>query len=149
MYIFYFLLAAFLILLDAVSKYFVLVYLKPVFSIKLPFLLNLTYVENRGAAFGVLQNQKLLFMLITILALAATLYYFFALLHNKISNVIRLCLVLIFSGTIGNFIDRIFRGYVVDFLEFSFVDFPVFNFADIYLCVGCILISFILLAQKN
>ena len=106
-----YILALALILIDIVSKYFVSMYLKPIFSVNLPLkIIKLTYVENRGAAFGILQNQKLFFFLITILAIGFTVYYFFTLPNNKVNNIIKLALVLIFSGTIGNFLDRIFRG---------------------------------------
>ncbi len=150
MHIFFLLMAFVLICADSLAKYFAYVYLKPVSSIQLPIrFLNLTYVENRGAAFGILQNQKFFFFLVTALALIVTLYYFFSLPYSKLNNIIKFCLVLIFSGTIGNFLDRIFRGYVVDFLEFTFIDFPVFNLADVYLTVGCVLISIILLKAKN
>lgn len=107
-------------------------------------LINLTYLENRGAAFGILQDKRILFVILTIAIVLYLLYYF---ITNLKSNppVLNIAFSLIISGALGNFYDRLFQGYVVDFLEFAFVDFPVFNIADILVTVGCgLLIIYIL-----
>ena len=107
-------------------------------------LINLTYLENRGAAFGILQDKRILFVILTIAIVLYLLYYF---ITNLKSNplVLNIAFSLIISGALGNFYDRLFQGYVVDFIEFSFVDFPVFNIADILVTVGCgLLIIYIL-----
>ena len=96
---------------------------------------ELTYVENRGAAFGMLQNQQWLFIIVTVLLLGAVGFLLFG------SRAYRHPLsvgagVLIIAGGIGNLIDRILSGFVVDFLNFCLIDFPVFNFADICVTVG-------------
>ncbi len=107
-------------------------------------LINLTYLENRGAAFGILQDKRILFVILTIAIVLYLLYYF---ITNLKSNplVLNIAFSLIISGALGNFYDRLFQGYVVDFLEFAFVDFPVFNIADIFVTVGCgLLIIYIL-----
>lgn len=107
-------------------------------------LINLTYLENRGAAFGILQDKRILFVILTIAIVLYLLYYF---ITNLKSNplVLNIAFSLIISGALGNFYDRLFQGYVVDFIEFAFVDFPVFNIADIFVTVGCgLLIIYIL-----
>ena len=107
-------------------------------------LINLTYLDNRGAAFGILQDKRILFVILTLAIVLYLLYYF---ITNLKSNplVLNIAFSLIISGALGNFYDRLFQGYVVDFIEFAFVDFPVFNIADIFVTVGCgLLIIYIL-----
>ena len=107
-------------------------------------LINLTYLENRGAAFGILQDKRILFVILTLAIVLYLLYYF---ITNLKSNplILNIAFSLIISGALGNFYDRLFQGYVVDFIEFAFVDFPVFNIADIFVTVGCgLLIIYIL-----
>ena len=107
-------------------------------------LINLTYLENRGAAFGILQDKRILFVILTLAIVLYLLYYF---ITNLKSNplILNIAFSLIISGALGNFYDRLFQGYVVDFIEFAFVDFPVFNIVDILVTVGCgLLIIYIL-----
>lgn len=96
---------------------------------------ELTYVENRGAAFGMLQNQQWLFVAVTLvmLALVGILLFGSKAYRHPLSVGAG---VLIIAGGIGNLIDRLVNGYVVDFLNFTLIDFPVFNFADICVTVG-------------
>lgn len=101
---------------------------------------HLTYLENRGAAFGVLQNYRWVFILLTIVAVGIMIWYF-----NKNKNtVLRISMVFLISGAIGNFIDRLLRGFVVDFLDFYpfGYDFPIFNFADICVNIGAFLLVY-------
>ena len=102
-------------------------------------LFNFTYLENRGAAFGILQNRRIFFIILTLAIVCALVYYF---LKNYKTNpkVLNIALAMIISGAIGNFYDRLFQGYVVDFIEFAFVNFPVFNIADIFVTIGSILL---------
>lgn len=102
-------------------------------------LFYLTYVENRGAAFGILQNLTGLLSLITAVVLMAALYY---LLSGKVKSKFMIwSLSLVIAGGVGNLIDRVYRGYVVDYLDFSALfGFPVFNFADCCVVVGTVLI---------
>ena len=103
----------------------------------------LTYLENRGAAFGILQNFRWLFIVLTIVAIAAIIWYF---MHNH-HGLLRTALCFLTAGAIGNFIDRLVRVFVVDFLHFYpfGYDFPIFNVADICVTVGCILLVIYLL----
>lgn len=105
---------------------------------------NITYVQNRGAAWGILNNNIILLVVITVLALGLICSFIF-----KESNIKKLDIVLygmLLGGIIGNFIDRIFRGYVIDFLDFIIFgyDFPVFNIADmlIVISVGIMIITY-------
>ena len=102
---------------------------------KLP---NLTYLENRGAAFGILQDKRMVFIILTSAIVIYLLYYFVKNIKTS-PRILNISLAMIISGAIGNFYDRLIQGYVVDFIEFSFVKFPVFNVADILVTLGCVL----------
>lgn len=100
----------------------------------IPHLLGLRYAENTGAAFSMLSGKVDFLIIITAVALAAIAY---AVIAKKIGNRFEeFCFVLIFAGGVGNLIDRILNGVVVDYLEFLFIDFPIFNFADVLICCG-------------
>ena len=101
-------------------------------------LINLTYLENRGAAFGILQDKRVFFLLITIAIVCYLLYYFYK-SYKTNPTILNISLSMIIAGALGNFYDRIINGYVVDFIEFSFFNFPVFNIADIFVTLGCAL----------
>ncbi|WP_243343003.1 signal peptidase II [Anaerococcus sp. AGMB09787] len=102
-------------------------------------IINLTYVENRGAAFGILQDKRAFFILLTLAIVGFLLYYFIKNLKTN-PKILNYAFALIISGALGNFYDRLFQGYVVDFIEFAFINFPVFNIADILVSTGCFLI---------
>ena len=96
--------------------------------------LHLTYIHNRGAAFGMMADSRWVFMIISsvaILLMAAYLY-----IGRAESKLYTLSLAIIISGGIGNMIDRIAYGYVIDFIDFCLIDFYVFNIADSFVCVG-------------
>lgn len=128
------------VIIDQVTKHFTLTNLKPIGTKEIiKGFFSLTYVENRGAAFGILQNARYVFIIATIIAVCAIIVY---MLKFKPNNKILLAsLSLILSGAVGNMIDRIFRGYVVDMFEVTFIDYPVFNFADCCVVVGAILLA--------
>ena len=124
------------ILLDQATKFLALKFLQlntPVPLIKN--FLNLTLVHNRGAAFGFFQNQLLMFVLISILAIA---FIFYNLKNKKNSIIFQLSLSLILGGAIGNLIDRLRFGFVIDFLDLRV--WPVFNLADSAITGGAILL---------
>lgn len=97
---------------------------------------HLTYIENRGAAFGMLQGKQWFLMSVTLIVIIAISMYFKKLPNTRWGSWAKFSFILIISGAIGNFIDRLFLNYVRDFLYFSLIDFPVFNFADILVVVG-------------
>lgn len=138
--------AVVLIGLDQATKYLALTNLKPIGSmVFINGFLDFTFVENRGVAFGMFSGQRWFILLLTAVITVALLYYYNKLPRTKEYQLVRMVTLLIFSGAIGNMIDRMFRGYVVDFFEFSFFRFPVFNVADIYVVVGVCILAFLIL----
>lgn len=105
---------------------------------------ELNYLENRGAAFGIMQGQKVFFVIISFIVLIGIMYIFMKIPEDKKYNNFHYLLVLIASGAIGNMIDRISLGYVVDFFYFVLIDFPIFNMADIYVSVACFLLAILM-----
>jgi signal peptidase II len=139
---------AFIVALDQVTKYLAKTYLKPVGSIPLiPNVFHFTYVENRGAAFGILQNQRWLFIVLTVVISAVIVYYLFT--HRQESIVLTIALSMILGGAIGNLIDRLRLGYVVDMLHFVLIDYPVFNVADSFVVIGTILLAYYILFMAD
>ncbi len=134
----YLLMALGLIVLDQVSKQLIAAYLSLGESIELiPGVFRFTYVQNRGAAFGMLSDNRWVFLILSTLAIAAILVYM--LLMKPQSRLCNISLSLILAGGIGNMIDRVAFGYVIDFIDFC--AFPklwmwIFNVADICVCVG-------------
>ncbi|MGN1014655.1 MAG: signal peptidase II [Butyricicoccus sp.] len=139
---------AVLVAVDQMVKFWTVSVLKDIGTIPLiPNVFQLTYVENRGAAFSILQNQQWLFIIIALVFLVVIAV---ALRRNYVQTMLgKFALLLICSGAIGNVLDRIFRHFVVDMLYFSLIDFPVFNVADIYVCVGVALFFYYMLFQHK
>ena len=106
---------------------------------------QLEYLENRGAAFGVLQNQRVFFYISVIVITAAVIWFYSKVPMEKKYLPLRICAVLIIGGAFGNCIDRIRLNYVVDFLYFKLIDFPIFNVADIYVTVAAFLLIILIL----
>jgi len=111
----------------------------------IPGVMELIYVENTGMAFGLLKGGRIIFLGICMIFLPF-LWWF----HSKIPSEkrflpLRICLILITAGALGNAMDRLLRGYVVDFFQTVFIDFPVFNLADCYVVVGAFLLVFLML----
>ena len=108
---------------------------------------SLTYVQNFGAGFSIMQNARTTFLIITPICLVGFTYLFIK-SNDKLSKT---ALLLMISGTIGNFIDRIVRVYVVDFLDFIIFgwDFPIFNVADIFLTIGVSLYIIALIKEEK
>jgi signal peptidase II len=128
-----------LIILDQLSKYFALNYLAHVGSIPIiENIFHLTYVENRGAAFGMLQGHIIIFVIVASIATIGGLYYLHT--NKDLKFIAKASIVLIISGAIGNLIDRIRLGFVVDYFDFRIFWQYVFNVADVYVVVGTILL---------
>lgn len=129
------------IVLDQITKYLSVVHLKNQNAIVLiPGWLELHYLENQGAAFGMLQNQKIFFVIIASLILALICYVLLKMPYSKRYTLLHILLVFIASGAIGNMIDRVRQDYVVDFIYFVIINFPIFNVADIYVSVATTLL---------
>lgn len=97
---------------------------------------NLSYVQNTGAAFSSFQGMRWLFALI-FLAFAAGIVWEFSKKRLPFTTFDRWCIAAVFAGGLGNMIDRVRLGYVVDMINLEFMNFPVFNVADCAICVGC------------
>ncbi|MCI9174769.1 MAG: signal peptidase II [Lachnospiraceae bacterium] len=136
-YLCYLLGTAALLFLDQWTKYLASAYLKGGSSvIILKGVFQLHYLENRGAAFGLLQGRKLWFVIITVVMLFLMLLVYYRAPMEKKYRWIRFILALLTAGALGNLLDRLRLDYVVDFFYFELIDFPVFNVADIYVTVG-------------
>ena len=130
-----------LIFLDQFTKYLVVGHLKdrPAYVL-IRNIFQLEYLENRGAAFGIFQNQRWFFVIMTVVILVIVSWFYGRTPVEKRYLPLRICMVVLTAGAIGNFIDRLTRGYVVDFFYFSLIDFPIFNVADIYVTVTFIVL---------
>ncbi|MBS6195303.1 MAG: signal peptidase II [Clostridiales bacterium] len=113
--------------------------------ILIPGVFQLQYLENRGAAFGILQGQQWVFMIMTTIYLLTAVWIYFRIPREKKYFIFHLVAVVLTAGALGNFIDRISQGYVIDFFYFSLIDFPIFNVADIYVVVSFIIIAICIL----
>lgn len=130
---------------DQWTKYLAVLYLKgnmPIVIIDQ--VLELFYLENRGAAFGMFQNQRWIFLILTSFTMAVLVWGYFRISFERRYLPLRICAVVIFAGAVGNMVDRILRGYVVDFFYFKLIDFPVFNMADIYVTLSVAAVLFLL-----
>lgn len=113
-----------------------------------PGVFHLTYAENRGAAFGMLQNARWFFLITTVIACAAIIWF----LHKergRMHLLMKISLALILGGALGNFIDRLFLGYVRDMLDAVIIHFAIFNVADSAVSVGCGLLFLDLIFLKG
>ena len=123
------------VFLDQITKYLTILYLKPIDTLPLiTDVIHLTYLENKGAAFGMMKDARWLFMLISTVAIVGILVYM--LWKRPTSKLLCTALSLIVGGGIGNMIDRTLLGYVVDMIDFRLINFAVFNVADSFVCVG-------------
>ena len=147
----FFLLMAGVILADQLTKILALQYLAPVGSYPLwENVLHLTYVENTGAAFGMLKDHRWVFLVISTVALGGMIVYMF--LNKNRHPLEAVAVAFIVGGGIGNMIDRVARGFVVDFVDVKCIPFwkYIFNVADIFVCVGCgLFILYVLLYETR
>lgn len=112
----------------------------------IPNLVSLTYLQNRGAAFSMLQDQQWFFAVITLVVMAGSIWYLHKHIEDSLWTVFGL--ILIISGGLGNFIDRFSQGFVVDMFHLEFVNFAIFNVADSYLTVGVIVLMIAMLKEE-
>ncbi len=141
-----FLVFAVLVIVDQITKYMAIDRLKGQPALKLiDGVFELQYLENRGAAFGMLQNGQVFFVFAAVVMMTAILFVLIKAPMEKKYRPWHVFLVMIAAGGIGNMIDRLRLDYVVDFFYFSLIDFPIFNVADIYVTVGTALFLIMLL----
>lgn len=108
-------------------------------------ILELRYLENRGAAFGILQGRAIPLFVFTCVLSAVIIYIYSRIPENKKYIVFQICLIFLLAGAFGNMIDRFVNQYVVDFIYFRLIDFPTFNVADCYVTVSVAVIAVIYL----
>ena len=135
-----------LVALDQYTKYLAVIHLKdkPAYII-INGVLELNYLENKGAAFGMLQNQKAFFIFVAVVILSVIGYVLLKAPDKKKYRKMHLLLSLIAAGAIGNMIDRIRLNYVIDFIYFVLINVPIFNMADIYVTVSTAVLVILLL----
>lgn len=137
-----------IVILDQLSKYFATLHLYPGKNADfIPGLLSFRYHENKGAAWGMFSDNRWVFMSASVLAICLIIGFFIYLKikNEKIDPLLALSLAFFCGGGLGNMIDRVANGYVVDFFKFEFIDFPIFNVADSFITVGAVLIVFYLI----
>ncbi len=129
----------FLVIIDQVIKFFIDLYLKPVGSVPvINKVLQLSYYENDGAMMGLMSGKTAIMTVVAVICLGVIAFVIFS---GKIKfGIDYCCIVLMMSGGLGNIIDRIFRGYVIDYIEVLFIDFYIFNFADCLVTVAAVLL---------
>lgn len=138
--------AIILVAIDQITKYMALTKLRPIGNITfIDGVMDFTFVKNHGAAFGILNGKTWLLLILAVGICFALIYSMIKMPDKKEYKWLKATLWLIVAGAVGNVIDRLFRGYVVDFLEFTFISWPVFNVADIYVVVGTILMALLVL----
>lgn len=108
----------------------------------IPGVLSLHYLENRGAAWGIFQNAFWLFYLITIVIVFVMAVFYAKIPYERSYYLLRFTIILLTAGAIGNFIDRAVWQYVVDFIYFKWINFPVFNVADCFVCIAAFLLIY-------
>lgn len=142
-------LALILVIADQYTKHLAVRFIKPVGSVEvIKNILRFSYVENRGAAFGMLRDARWVFITVTVISIAAIIWWM--VFRRPESRLLRVSLLLILSGALGNLIDRVVLGYVTDMIDVAFIDFPVFNFADCCVVVGAVLFAiYVLFVYKE
>lgn len=135
----YIILSIFIFILDIMTKMVADLNLKQIGTIPLiQDIFHLTYVENKGIAFGMFAEERLLFILVSIGVLVIL-----SVLYTKTqprTKWLKIGTSFIYGGAIGNLMERMAKGYVVDFFDFRLINFPVFNIADIAICVGAVML---------
>lgn len=149
---------AFLVIVDQLSKFLATTYLKGKSDFRIiDDILSFHYLDggNTGAAWGMFSGKRFLFIIFTLIAVFFISIFIRNCSHlyfkskNRIYHILNIFFVILISGAIGNFIDRAVHGYVIDFIYFEFIEFPIFNIADCYVTISCIVIIIICLFKIN
>lgn len=137
----YTIIAAVLIVADYITKLWAERVLTKISSIPLiENVFHLTYVENRGIAFGMFSGGRVVFIAVSLIVMAVLLIIVFKTPKDTRTVWLKGGTSLVIAGAIGNLIERLVKGYVVDFFDFRLINFPVFNVADIAVCVGVVML---------
>lgn len=147
--IFYYIIAVLLIIIDQISKWLIVqnfaLYEEKVL---VPGFFSLFYIQNKGAAWGIFEGKMVFFYIITVLVVGYLVYTFHK--YPSKSKLVGYSFSLILAGAIGNFIDRLLNGFVVDMFRLDFINFPIFNVADVCLTVGvALMIIHVLFFEEN
>lgn len=135
----WFIISLLIIIFDQIFKFLVVSNISLTDSIEvIPKVMHFVYVKNTGAAFSILEGKTYLLSIVSVLVCAALVIYMIK--TKPESKMLSLSISLILGGAVGNLIDRLTKGFVVDFIEPMFIRFPVFNFADIAITVGAVLL---------
>jgi len=144
----YFFIIAIVTGIDQLTKYLAETLLMPVSTIPLvQNIFHLTYARNTGAAFSILTGKQMYLISITAVVITALLYYLIKILKTG-EVTLKLALTFIIGGALGNFIDRVRLNYVTDFLDFTLINYPIFNLADVFVIAGVVLLSYMVLFRK-
>lgn len=111
----------------------------------IPGVFELHFLINKGAAFGIMQNHQYFFAAVTCIVLCVLVWVYMKIISLRQFRPLRLLLVLLTAGAVGNLLDRVRLGYVIDFFYFKLIDFPIFNVADCYVVVSVILLAVLIL----
>ncbi len=141
-----FLIVAFIVAADQWTKYLALSLKGQPSVLFIPHVLSFTYTENSGAAWGMFADHRWVFMVFSSAAILLIGYVLFR-IRNKKEYFLKIILLFFLGGGIGNMIDRIAQGYVVDFLKFEFIEFPVFNVADSFVTIAAFLAVIYLIVE--
>ncbi len=148
MYLLYMCLAAVMLLLDYITKWAAASRLAQMRTLAVfEGVFHLTYCENTGAAFGIFAGKPYLLAAVSCVMIAAVIVY--VAIKKPKSHLLMLSLTMIISGGLGNVIDRVTKGYVVDFFDFRIINFAIFNVADIFVCCGVALLAVYMLFTNN
>ena len=134
-----------LVSVDQITKYSAVMFIKDSPKELISGVLEFYYIQNTGAAFSILENNVAFFTVVTVIVLAVILFVFIRMPKEKKYLPLRLVLMFIAAGAVGNLIDRVWLGYVRDFIYFSLIDFPVFNVADIYVTTAAFVLFFLVI----
>ena len=144
--LYFFLISLAIFISDQFSKYIINLNYKSLINKDLIFF-SLDYVKNFGAAFNIFSGSRIFLSLVSIIITIILSFIIFN--KNNISSIEFLSYSFILGGTIGNGIDRITKGYVIDFIKINFVQFPIFNLADIFINIGFILFVYSFIKNKR
>lgn len=130
-----------LLVIDQITKHLAIVHLKDKPAhVLIEGVLEFKYLENRGSAFGMLQNQKFFILFVGVVFMAVILFFLFKLPNEKKFRITHILLAMVVAGGVGNMIDRIRFDFVVDFISFVLINYPIFNVADCFIVVGTIVL---------
>lgn len=136
------------VFLDQITKWLAVIFLRGADTVPvIKDVIHLTYLENTGAAFGILKDHRWVFLVLTTVTIIGLSVYLFKFAENN--KILKTSVSFIIGGGIGNMIDRLVSGYVVDFIDFRLINFAIFNIADSFVCIGAALMVLYLFSSSD